>query len=224
MNRNNAFMLSYIAFIIICILVRMFTDYPMWNVIVSAITVSSWFFAIGDANISDAEDLQQLLDAWYRFSEKEKINTDKLLPKAIEAKERFLKKEDVDDEKAAEIVGMMNEAIEYLQSVNKEDKDFENALRKKKQKIANCQKCGLWCTILGFLTFFSIVTFQKIGEVVIGVQDYTTVSAFAIILMSQYQSERRRKHNREFSTMIDKAINQWDDCCNHIEESLKYAD
>ena len=48
MKRNNLFMLSYIVFIFISFVVRIFCEYPMWSTLVVSISVSSGIFAFAD--------------------------------------------------------------------------------------------------------------------------------------------------------------------------------
>ena len=81
MKRNNWFMIAYILFLIIASVVRYFYNYPMWNSLVLAVTVSSSILSFAEAfsvmlSISkrarlQSEKLHNTVAAWWRrFQEK----------------------------------------------------------------------------------------------------------------------------------------------------------
>ena len=48
MKKQNLLMYAFVAFLFICLLVKPFWTFPMWDAFVIAISCASYFFAFGD--------------------------------------------------------------------------------------------------------------------------------------------------------------------------------
>lgn len=67
MKRNNLLMGAYIAFVFLCLIIRAFGEYPMWNAIVAAVTFSSAFFAYADFFFGYSKSLSDTCDVAEEF-------------------------------------------------------------------------------------------------------------------------------------------------------------
>lgn len=62
MKRNTIFMWSYISFVSICVILRLFFDFSLWNSVVLSITLSSMFFSVEDLLRSQSVSLKRSLE------------------------------------------------------------------------------------------------------------------------------------------------------------------
>lgn len=62
MKRNTIFMWSYISFVSICVILRLFSDFSLWNSVVLSITISSMFFSVEDLFRSLSMSLKRSLE------------------------------------------------------------------------------------------------------------------------------------------------------------------
>ncbi len=225
MKRNNLFMLAYIIFIIVCMFVRLICDYPMWHTIVSAITISSWFFAVADASSSDAEYLKQQIRIWLQFTEAEKVKAVETLDWAKAEKQYVTENRDrYDEDLLKEKLVILNDVIGRMEHRIKDDETVDEELEPNNKKAQKYERVAEVCTIFGFLTFFCIMSFQTISKLVVSLQDVTTVAAFAIILATQYISEQRRLKNNAFEHRSAALLENWSSLCDNVKESMSHAD
>lgn len=174
MKRNSIFMLAYIAFVAICFIVRIFWNYPMWDNIVLAITISSVFFAYADMfhiiadsiergkrlSLEQCNHMMGIVDDTMNHLRKLKANTD--------------------DDREKEL---LNESIDsYSEMRNK-----LNQVRKKyvNLKIVNvCRNVENASLFIAFLFLLCALVFQSLTKKLISVQSYATVLAFLLILLT----------------------------------------
>lgn len=174
MKRNNIFMLAYIAFVAVCLIVRIFWNYPMWDNIVIAITISSVFFAYADMfhiiagsietakrlSLEQSNRMMGIVDNTMNHLRKLKANTD--------------------DDREKE---RLNESIDrYSEMRNK-----LNQVRKKyvNLKIVNvCRNVENASLFIAFLFLLCALVFQSLTKKLISVQSYATVLAFLLILLT----------------------------------------
>lgn len=225
LKKNNLFMLAYILFLTICICVRIFGEFPMWSTIVSAITISSWFFAIADSNSSDATELRQINSIWLQYTDKEKTKANKILEHILAKKENFIKNDDEKNKQMTqEITSLFDDVIRNMNKIKEYDEDVQKELESNEKKANRYGKTATVYTILGFLTFFCIMSFKTISDIATGMQDTATVSAFGIILCTQYRSELRREKNKIDEQKIMNLAKLWNDFCEYVEEKKIDAD
>ena len=62
MKRNTIFMWSYISFVSICVVLRLFSAFSLWNSVVLSITISSMFFSVEDLFRSLSMSLKRSLE------------------------------------------------------------------------------------------------------------------------------------------------------------------
>ena len=182
MKKNNMFMLSYIIFVFIAFIVKFCWDFPMWAPIVTAITVASCIFSCADfTNIiateyeTDVKDFTPLLDTAMdkcqkieKFFSNHKTQLEQLNTQGDELTETLLQGPEV-----------VEEAKQQIISIN-------NGL-----KLKNIlSRIGNWLTapliVTGFLSFFCTLAFEPISMFLVPIQDYLTVLAFGIMMLTQY--------------------------------------
>ena len=61
-KKTNWLVVSYIAFLFICAFVRFFYDYPLWDTLVIAVTISGGFLTYSESFDSSAEYLKKSLE------------------------------------------------------------------------------------------------------------------------------------------------------------------
>ena len=69
MKKNNSFLIAYILFILICLVVKNYWDYPLWSTIVAAVTTASWLFSISDMFFSSQKMKQTTIDIYADYPE-----------------------------------------------------------------------------------------------------------------------------------------------------------
>lgn len=204
MKRNSIFMLSYILFFVICLVVRFFYDYPMWNKIVVAITVSSVCFAYAELFRTLADSIEELNSSRLRRC-KEINETVSIIIDHINVLKR--KREDENEYKTH---------LENAYKIKKSAEVAENYYSKiKVHKI-----CRIGCNInllLAYLQLFCTLAFDNLAQRLVGLQSYATVIAFILIMLTPLVGDFIKKKNRK-TKQKDELI---DNGLSALEESLR---
>ena len=205
MKKNNVFMWAYITAIYICVHVRAFVDYALWDSIVLAITVSSGFFAVEDFFSVGHSFLKESCDILENYIIKAKTNSK-------EDRDFFekLKKKLVSDPKLEELNADMNNSYESLIALAKNT--ISNAELVERQIGASRLKMKKYDTIanilayLGFLCLFCLVFFSPYIFVSDRLQEIITVMSFAIIMATQQLKQHFtltiKKETEEYQEML----------------------
>lgn len=205
MKKNNVFMWAYITAIYICVLVRAFVDYALWDSIVLAITVSCGFFAVEDFFSVGHSFLKESCDILKNYIIKAKTNSK-------EDRDFFekLKKKLVSDPKLEELNADMNNSYESLIALAKNT--ISNAELVERQIGASRLKMKKYDTIanilayLGFLCLFCLVFFSPYIFVSDRLQEIITVMSFAIIMATQQLKQHFtltiKKETEEYQEML----------------------
>lgn len=215
MNRNKVFMLSYIAFIITSIVVRFFYDYPLWNNIVIAVTISGVLF-------SYAEMVKTLCDDFDNRKSKRLKHCEAMLKKSkrIDSLINNLlsqKNSPDDEEQYMKELEQNNELIEHLQKM----KGYYS-----KKRTDTFDRIIYY--ILLFTAFFSllcIIAFDNLARELIKIQNYATVIAFVFILLTPFISDIIKEHEQkalETDTAFEALVAEMEDC--YKEELEHHAD
>lgn len=182
MKKNNMFMLAYTIFIFVAFVIKLCWDFPMWAPIVTAITIASCIFSCADiADIvateygTDIKDFTPLVE-----DAKEKC---KRIEKFYSRYDTQLARMKEHDDNMAEV---LLEGPEIIADTNKQLTEITNGLKFKKNLSNICKWLTKPLVVIGFLSFFCTITFEPINELLVPVQDYLTVFAFGVMMLTQY--------------------------------------
>lgn len=202
MKRNNCLMIAYIIFIFVCVVVRFFEEFPRWQVLVVAITATSWVFSLADFNYTTANELHAISKNTLTFIES---NIDNI--------QVILNKIDL-SENASELSKIMQEKINnYKTSAQNCIGSFEKLKveAEKSKHIANLsEKMASIFIIVGFVGFFSILSFDELSKMFTNSQDIMTVMAFGLILFTQYMGEISKENREKQKEASDAIRNRWE--------------
>ncbi len=174
MEKSNKFELktAYIAFLIVCIFYYFISgifdlEFENWERIICATTIASYFFSIAGAKKSiyllTSKIIVSIKDSVRRYNE---IKS-KMIESPDEHKDSVL-------------------SIEDLELIIAEDKDVIEKCEK--ENLKNRRNIFLLNT-LGYLVFFCILTFKYIYQFFEDSQDFYTLLAFVIILLTDAYEE-----------------------------------
>lgn len=162
-------MLAYIIFLCICLgfhIIRSVfkIDFPMWNRVVVAATIASYFFSLGSVN-----KLIVRLERTNTIDLQEEI----VLLQKIRKKESKLC---IDNATQQELINDMDNAISEN---NERIKSGEKDLQKYEAK-------SFWCDVLGYLVFFCILSFETLFKFFKVSQELYTLLAFIVVIVVEY--------------------------------------
>lgn len=180
MKKHNLFLLSYTIFIFICLIVKCFWNYPLWGVIVAAITTASCILSCADITevvatkySKDVKDFEPLLDS--------------AVDKCVFYENFYSRhKTSLEQQKDNVIANVLLEGPEVLKDTKKQLVEIQNGLKLKKCVSGICKKVSGPLIVLGYLSFFCTVTFEPINSFLVPIQDYLTVFAFGILMLTQF--------------------------------------
>lgn len=187
MKRNNVFLLSYMAFILLCLLVYAYGGFERWGAVVSAVAISSAFISYADFFSVYSKAYSTTCSAAEQFiKEREKLicediqavtnmrqNINMLKSKGLDVAE-----EERRNEQISRMCCEMREVI----------KDFSVKTAKKRKQQKNFKHRAEALMFFAFLSFLCILSFSTLAELVKAAQDYISVLGFLIVLSSQYVS------------------------------------
>lgn len=231
LKRNDVFLFSYIAFIVICLFVRSWGEYGSWPAIVSAIAISSALLTCAEYFGIYANYFSRRSDADEEFVKSircRNLNTRQEIIKLCDtlAKtniEGFETSEDVKN-----FTQVSNGTIRFESFLD----DYENKILsdRNKQKIYNI--IANTFKVAAFLAFLCIIAFPVLAEGMYTVQDIVSVLAFLLILISQYVSslysnklqiedKRRNQTKACLNQQMEEVINN---CNQHISKLHQLSD
>lgn len=201
MKRNNIFFLSYIIFIFICGITKLFWDYPLWNTIIAAITTASWLFSFADLFQSQHKHWKDVCKEQGDCAEHALLEIE-IIKRTIDAR---LKQ--ADGFKDGLLYSKKDEIEHYESSkmmVIEVENDYESLKKDAATRSGKIKIFGIGGTVfnlLGFLSLFCILTFQPLAYLIINSQDTMTVWSFGLILTTQFLDEIFTEQRR---VMIDR--------------------
>lgn len=187
MKRNNVFLLSYMAFILLCLLVYANGGFERWGAVVSAVAISSAFISYADFFSVYSKAYATTCSAAEQFiKEREKLICEDIQAVAnMRQNINVLKSKGLDvaeEEQRNEQIGRMcNEMKEIV-------KDFSVKTAKKRIRQKSFKHRAEALMFFAFLSFLCILTFSTLSEFAKVAQDYISVLGFLIVLSSQYVS------------------------------------
>ena len=219
MKRNSLLMLAYIIFIFICAIVRLFGEFPRWQVLVAAITATSWIFSLADFNYAVTSELHAISKDILEYEESCIENIQGM----IDIIDAFLTREKGEPHEAE------RGKTEHYTRTKQEAEKCLTAFREMKTqaKRNNCfaDVAGKWAavlTIVGFVMFFSILSFEKIAQIFTKSQDIMTVMAFGLILFTQYMGEVSKGQREKQKEAADAVRNGWDSLHKSFELEVSH--
>lgn len=167
---HNPIMLAYMIFIFFCVIwhfvCRMTgSNFEMWNKIIIAVTVASYFFSLNSINrriVKINEETKQLL-----------------------YEQRDLLKGMIEDISTNEAI--LTEDLKEIQSKlpNKLDA-CEKELKKSISSLLKRKKFVLFIDVIGYLVFFMILGINGFSRLFVNITDTVTLLAFLIALLVDY--------------------------------------
>lgn len=226
MKRNNLLMLAYIIFIFICATVRFLGEFPQWQAIVAAITATSWVFSLADFDYTVANELHEISKDALKFSEFGIKRVQGLLKTA----ENFLSEnKDKGNDELSEME--QEQRILYAntrqrgEACIKSYREIEATAKKSNHTADIAEKGASILTVVGFIGFFSIISFEGISKIFINSQDIMTVMAFGLILFTQYMDEASKKKRKKFQESTNAVNDNWNALKKSFDlEASHYAD
>lgn len=217
MRRNNIFMLSYIAFIFFCLVVRVCYKFPMWNTLVAAISFSSGVFAFADfySGLATAEL------AAYKITKELFTNIEKSITDQLQEVDKRLTEELVAESSTKQKADIR---IEVKSSLTKFSDENESIKKMYKENDRLRKKHGNLATVLNFLGYFSffiVLVFQSASSVLSLYLDLLSVLAFGMILSTQYMTgyyEDRIEKQKADARKVNYAV------IEYLEALEKYID
>ena len=202
MKQNDLFMKAYIFFLVICTIIKGFYSFPMWDCLLTAITLSSGFFAYADLFSSLSKTYQNLSVQTIEYN-------DKILHFIQNEETQFEKLKNVSKVPGAytsnEIEISINDLNDLRDSIGKTKETAEKGLEKSKR----CLIAGETLTIIGFILFFVILVIPEIAEWCLPARDSITVGAFAIILSTNYFRSNSDVVIERINTSREKTIEKY---------------
>lgn len=182
MKKNNMFMLAYTIFIFVAFIVKLCWDFPMWAPIITAITIASCVFSCADiADVvateyaTDVRDFTPLVeDAMEKCKRIEKFY--------LKYDTQLARMKEHDDNMAEVLL----EGPEVIADTKKQLSEITNGLKLKKVLSNICKWLANPLVVIGFLSFFCTITFEPVNKLLMPVQDYLTVFAFGVMMLTQY--------------------------------------
>ena len=193
-TKGNAFYYGYTLVLIAAMIYEIIClsnpncSFPIWNRIVLSATVSTCFFCISDI-FSMKNDLADFEISQYNIlSERE----DSLIRKVKKQLEVALSEHGKKDDKMTEEL-----LIHDFESAIESDKMFSDTTAK--GSLAFC------FNILGFLSFFAFLLFDRMYQLLFPFQEILTILAFIIVLCgSVYKEKKINKINKEVRQRMEK--------------------
>lgn len=214
MKKQDIFLLAYIVFIMVCVIVHQFGNYPMWESTVAAVSFSSMFLAYADVFTTVSKGFLKACDTG--------ITTINILNKRIK----------VEKESIEEISTLISSVPKDKFNLTEMENAFADMKKKHEElksefsvfeaehknlfvgsKRSECLSNVMY--FLGFLSFLCIMVFYPITEKTNELQTLVSVLAFVIVLSTQlFDSllttaiEKRKKRAENKNSNLNKKLEE----------------
>lgn len=200
MKKSNALMLSYMIFLSLALIADIFFAWTGLDRISMAATIAGFFFAFADlANWSASvtlpklEVVERMADefpclirahiTYYEAKIAEKQEILRIVQPFAAQHDPFANVANASNEEIEHLKGSLNKAQIMLENLPEETKQQLSLAR---QKIKHRYFIDTLLAVIGFASFFIIITFDWFATLLSGYQSIATTLAFAIIMLSYY--------------------------------------
>ena len=206
MKRNDIFMWAYITFVFFSIILRIFWEFPLWEPVVLAITISSMIFAAEDLFSSLARFLKESCDIADGFisTTRQEISKEREFLAIVDKKAEIHKDKEYNISDINTSYNLIRNAIIKLEQ---HVESFEKTITGKKNLQMLYQKCANLMAYAGFLCLFCVLIFSSIGTVSTLFQEIMTVLAFGVVLVTQQLNLHTKKKIKKDIADSEFAIN-----------------
>lgn len=214
MKKQNLLMYAYVVFLFVCLFVKSFWTFPLWDAFVIAITCASYFFAFGDY-------FYQLANGRFRLAEMYKQRVDiisagqPLTKRIIEQNKHTLALACSEGNKYKAAAEALTSAADVLDNAydffEEQSIDIQKSVSQYSKEGNRYLVCASFANAFGFLSFLCILAFFNDSLWLVSLQDTLSAWAFAIIMLTQclkliddHFIEKSEKISEEFQQLIDK--------------------
>lgn len=219
MKKSNALMLSYMIFLVISIIAQIFFPWNGLDQIAMAATIAGVFFAFADlagwyvsnqTNIENSlketdehiEEIYSIIIETIDMETQECSKILELIKPYREHNEHFKELSRLLQDLLETNVQRKQEAKAKLIQCQNNEGNFDKA----KKKIDRMQVSEILLVILGFVTFFMMISFPYLVELLINYQSFATVIAFLVIMFTYYLRDViEEKYKRDLEELLDLA-------------------
>lgn len=188
MKKQNLLMYAFVAFLFICLLVKPFWTFPMWDAFVIAISCASYFFAFGDYFNEHANRLFQHEKMHERHLEI--LRTGKpIIEKVKRITNNTLSLENSARSEHFAALEVLHSSTDILEDI---ERSFETQIKYSEKSIDRYNKGGKryqiyasFVNAIGFVAFLCVLTFFVDSQWLVSMQDSLSAWAFAIIMLTQ---------------------------------------
>lgn len=184
MTKNNWLMISYIAFLFLSTIVRSFMDFPMWETLVIAVTISGGFLTYSECYESSYDFLKKSNEKTEQWLDKFRATTNSEI-KTCEEMIASIEDSHIETDYYLGLIEHIKIISDDLKARFDNDEIARHRKRQRKtEKIYYVVSVVL--SIIGFLLFFCILVFRPVEAFFAKSQSSYTVLAFAVMLSSQF--------------------------------------
>ena len=235
MKKSNALMLSYIIFLLLTILVDIFTSWAGMERVALAATIAGAFFALADLTNwrvdsysmhTDAarEKVQAHIDycnAVFLAEENKKRELEEaldLLTPYSSKSERIAKA--LND--AQPLIAQMEQNLVKMKADNEDVGKLLESVDNMAETVNDVAKWESRYAICGFVSFFILLTFNKLVEIINPYGALVTVAAFFVIMITYYLRDNMddtvKKTKEEVSQFISEHQAELEEREEELEE------
>ncbi len=217
MKRNNIFIWAYITSVGFCIILRLFTEYSLWTSVVSAVTVSSAFFAVEDMLrllCSSINDSCEILEYYITKSSDLFLKNSDFYFNAGGDGFLYQKYADVVPKALKEYKEAEAFTKEWIQDIDSTKEKLLN-FRKQEKKFEMFADA---CAFMGFLSLFCFVFLSQYISISALTQEVFTVISFMTILVTHQSKHKVLESIQREVVIIKKILQIQEDATRELEK------
>lgn len=234
MKKSSTLMLSYIIFLVATVIIRFCFGWTGLGQVALAATIAGCFFAFAD------------LMGWYISYKKPLVEAMKedlaIFKRYGDTAKEYIRRDIEDSRQAIELVKIyadederinefisacetsaprLQQMIEDIEDYKSEMDETEEELNKDTTKLFGIGIFEAIFAVCGFVTFFLLLCFNSIVEIVVPYGETVTVLAFAIIMLNYFLRDILEDHARKDLADINKHMQQEKANIEEIKTKMK---
>ena len=224
MKKSNALMLSYMIFLVLSILAQIIFHWEGLDRIAIAATIAGCFFAFSDlsnwcvsynlpiieAMQKDVENIKDIGKTAVSLIESQTKEVNEVI-ELVEPHVGVIPQIDTILEKSRLLLQINEDRENEVQDANQRCEEIQKELDKEKRKLHIIKKMEILFATIGFIFFFSLVSFNRVLDFFYPYQEITTVLTFVIIMLTYFLRD----------IFEEKAKQQIDEISMHIDDGNK---